>query len=106
MAEEILYNKLIRDNIPNIIANDGKEYNIKQLNDEQYIKYLNKKLQEELDEYYENDNIEELADIVEIIYAILNHHGVSRERFEELRLKKRKERGGFENKICLLSVEK
>lgn len=101
----IKYNKLIRDKIPKIIDQSGKDYSIKQLNDEQYIKYLNEKLQEELDEYYQDDNIEELADIIEVIYAILNYHGVSKEKLEEIRLKKRKERGGFENKICLLSVE-
>lgn len=101
----IKYNKLIRDNIPKIIDDDGKNYSIKHLNDDQYIIYLNEKLQEELDEYYQNNNIEELADIIEVIYAILNYHGVSKEKFEELRLKKRKKRGGFENKICLLSVE-
>lgn len=100
----IVYNKLIRDKIPEIIRNDGKECEVRILDDEEYLKELNKKLGEELNEYYESGEVEELADIAEIIYAIAEHKGVSREEFEKIRVSKREERGGFEKKVFLIGV--
>ncbi|MFW6270261.1 MAG: phosphoribosyl-ATP pyrophosphohydrolase [Bacillota bacterium] len=98
------YNKLIRDKIPEIIEQNGKDYEIEVLDDERYIEALQKKLQEELDEYIESEEVMELADLVEIIYAILDVEGISREEFEEMRLDKKEERGGFEEKILLKKV--
>jgi len=101
----IIYNKLIRDRIPEIIEKSGKKCTIRTLDDEEYIKSLNIKLQEELNEYCENEDIEELADLVELVYAILEYKGVSLEEFENIRLKKKDKRGGFDKRIFLESVD-
>ncbi|MGM0411388.1 MAG: phosphoribosyl-ATP pyrophosphohydrolase [Bacillota bacterium] len=99
------FNKLIRDKIPKIIEEAGNDYEMEVLNDEDYYEALNEKLQEELDEYLESKEVMELADIVEIIYAILDHKDISRKEFEKMRRKKKKERGGFEKKLFLLKSE-
>ena len=99
------FNKLIRDKIPEIIEEAGNDYEVEILNDEDYFKYLNIKLKEELDEYLENNEIMELADLVEIVYAILDYKGISREEFEEMRKEKQEERGGFEKKLFLKKAE-
>ena len=101
----IKYNKLIRDKIPEIIEADGKDYEVKKLEDDEYLKSLNTKLQEELDEYQESGEIEELADLLEIIYAILDHKDISREELERIRKEKKQERGGFSRKLLLIGVE-
>ena len=101
----IKYNKLIRDKIPEIIEADGKDYKIRKLEDEEYLESLNAKLQEELDEYLESGEVEELADIMELIYAIIEYKDVSQEELEEIRKDKKKERGGFAEKLFLIGVE-
>ena len=74
------------------------------LNDEEYIKELNRKLQEEVNEYLEEENIEEMVDILEVIRAILEHKGVTYDEIEEKRIKKANKRGGFKEKIFLEKV--
>ena len=100
-----IYNKLVRDNIPHIIEEAGKKPHTEILDDVAYLKGLHQKLQEELDEYLEDESVEELADIVEVIIAILNYKEVSLEKFETIRKKKQDERGAFDKKIFLRSVE-
>lgn len=100
-----VYNKLIRDKIPEIIESEGKDYKIETLDEEEYIDSLNAKLQEELDEYLESGDAKELADLLEVIYAIMDYKGISREKMESIRMKKKKERGGFEDKLFLRWVE-
>lgn len=100
-----VYNKLVRDKIPEIIKADGNEYEIRTLNNEEYLSELNKKLGEELKEYYESGDVEELADIAEIIYAIAKHKGVGQQEFDNIRKKKVEKRGGFEEKLFLISVK-
>ena len=100
------YNKLVRDKIPEIIKNNGaKSINTKILNDEEYLIYLNTKLEEELKEYLESGEVEELADLEEVLRAILEAKNTSYERFEEIRQNKIIKRGAFKNKIFLESVE-
>lgn len=99
-----LYNKLVRDKIPEIINSDSSVAITRKLDDEEYLKELNKKLQEEVKEYLEENNIEELADIVEVIYGILNSKNVSIEEFEEIRKNKVDRRGAFDKKIFLEKV--
>lgn len=103
----LVYNKLVRDKIPKILENKGKEFSIEFFHDDKkYLEALRKKLVEETDEFAEsNCSIEELADIEEVIHAILKFKGISYDEFEKLRLKKLKERGAFDNRIRLLSVE-
>lgn len=97
-------NKLVRDKIPEIIENAGKAYEIKTLENKDYIISLNKKLQEELEEYYFENDITELADLVEVVYAIIRYKGLSIEEFEKIRLGKRDKRGGFDKRLFLIGV--
>lgn len=99
-----VYNKLVRDRIPAIITKDNKKAITKILNDEDYLTELNRKIQEEVKEYSESNNIEELADIVEVIYGILEAKNISLEEFENVRKSKVQKRGAFKEKIFLEKV--
>ncbi len=99
-----IYNKLVRDNIPDIIESSNKKCEIEIVDGEELIKLLNEKLQEEVDEYIVSNDIEELADIMEVIHSILHNKGVTIEELETIRLKKKEERGGFSKGIKLLKV--
>ena len=70
----------------------------------EYLKELNKKLKEEVVEYLEDNNVEELADIVEVIYGILDVKNVSLDEFEKIRKDKVDKRGAFSKKIFLEKV--
>ena len=98
------YNKLVRDRIPDIILKDHCLPTTRVLDDEEYIKELNKKLMEEVNEYLEAENIEEMVDILEVIRAILEFKGVSYEDIEEKRIKKAKKRGAFKERVYLEKV--
>jgi len=100
------YDKLVRDKIPEIIQSKGEIPRIVKLDDEQYFSALNQKLREEIDEYFEAYELEELADILEVVYAIAQYKQVSKDDLERLRWEKYNERGGFEERIFLLGVEK
>lgn len=100
----ITYNKLVRDKIPEIIQKAGKKCTTEVLSDVQYIKMLNTKLLEEVNEYLESGSIEELADIGEVIHAILSFKGVGIEEYQKVRMEKRDKRGGFDDKILLIEV--
>lgn len=104
--EKIDYNKAVRDKIPEIIEQSGGKYNVKTLSDEEFLVELDKKLNEELDEYQESKSVEELADIVEVIQKIANLRGTSLEEFERIRLEKVKKRGGFEKNLFLIESDK
>jgi predicted house-cleaning noncanonical NTP pyrophosphatase (MazG superfamily) len=99
-----VYNKLVRDRIPEIILKDNELPTTRILDDEEYIKELNRKLQEEVNEYLEAENIEEMVDILEVIRAILEHKGVTYDEIEEKRIKKANKRGAFKEKIFLEKV--
>ena len=100
------YNKLVRDNIPNIIAKDGNKICvIERLTDEEVMKYLYDKLLEEANEVVQDRNIEELADVLEVVFAIANKYGYTEEEdVLEVMDKKREERGGFNENIILKAV--
>ncbi|MCD7892290.1 MAG: nucleoside triphosphate pyrophosphohydrolase [Erysipelotrichaceae bacterium] len=98
------YNKLVRDKIPDIIESDSKACVIDILNDEDYLTYLNNKLSEELNEYLESGDIEELADLEEVLRAILDVREVNYTTFEKIRLNKVEKRGAFKKKILLKEV--
>lgn len=100
----IPYNKLIRDRIPEIIEQSGNTPIIEILDSETYKKYLDIKLGEEFQEYLESDRVDELADLVEVIYAILKYKGINIGEFEKLRVKKAEERGGFDKQLLLKEV--
>ena len=101
-----VYNKLVRDKIPEIIEADGKTCKTRILSDEEYIATLEAKLNEEVAEYQADKNLEEMADVLEVLRAICLARGYSLEELEAVRANKVEERGGFVKKIFLESVEK
>lgn len=102
--KEIIYDKLVRDKIPEIIEKSGKQCEIEVLSDEKYLEMIDKKLYEELAEYHKDQNIEELADLLEVIYAATKARGYSIEDLEKVRVEKTEKRGGFDKKILLKKV--
>ena len=94
------YNKLVRD----LIAASDNKCRTRVLSDEEYLKMLDAKLDEELCEYHEDQNLEELADLLELIRAAAVARGYTLDELEAARAEKAKERGGFEKKILLIDV--
>ncbi|MEK4760997.1 nucleoside triphosphate pyrophosphohydrolase [Viridibacillus sp. FSL E2-0187] len=103
------YNKLVRDLIPQIIEESGKECTTSVLAPNEYLTELKLKMLEEGLEFKEaeeqKDAIEELADILELVHASLAVYGVSYEELEQIRLSKKEKRGGFSGGIYLIEVE-
>jgi predicted house-cleaning noncanonical NTP pyrophosphatase (MazG superfamily) len=95
---------LVRDKIPDIITRHGNKAIIKILGIDMYKAELRKKLQEEVAEFYESGKIEELVDILEVVYALAAAEGISRSQLEKMRREKRKERGGFDRRIFLIET--
>ncbi|MDD3246303.1 MAG: nucleoside triphosphate pyrophosphohydrolase [Methanosarcina sp.] len=95
--------KVVRDRIPEIIRNSGRECAVKELSDPEFLVELESKLGEELTEYLESKELEELADLLEIISRIAELRGSSKENLEALRLQKKLEKGGFEKNLLLLN---
>ncbi len=98
--------KLIRDKIPERIQKDGQIPSTHTANQEEYAFRLKEKLQEEVMEYLESENPEELADIVEVIHALAETQNLSAEDLEKIRQKKAQEKGIFKKKIILDKIEK
>lgn len=101
----IKYNKLVRDRIPDIIEESGKTCVTEILSDEEYLRMVDAKLDEELAEYHKDQNIEELADLMEVIYAAAVARGYTIEQLEKARTKKIEKRGAFQKKILLVEVK-
>jgi predicted house-cleaning noncanonical NTP pyrophosphatase (MazG superfamily) len=100
------YNKVIRDKIPEIIADSGKKCNTKQLDDKSFLTELEKKLTEEVNEYSESKDVEELADLLEVIYRISELRGVNSDELDKIRKDKAEKRGKFANNLFLIDAEK
>lgn len=100
----IEYHKLVRDKIPEIIKASGKTCITEILSDEDYLRMLDAKLDEELKEYHEDQNLEELADLYEVLLAVTEARGYTIKELEKLRREKAEERGGFSKKILLKEV--
>lgn len=104
-----VYNKLVRDKIPEIIKNNNENPIIRILGEEEYIKELFKKLDEECMEVKNTSNKEELleeaSDVLEVLISLIEANKYSLEDLLNARNKKKKKRGGFENKIFLEKVE-
>ena len=103
MATKI-YNKLVRDRIPEIIKADGNICVTEVLPDDRYLQMLDVKLDEELAEYQESKSLEELADLLEVMRAVVKAKGWTWEQLEQVRQEKAAKRGGFEKKILLGEV--
>lgn len=104
-----MYEKLVRDNIPEIIKQNNEEPIIRILTDEEYKKELEKKLFEEYNEVLDstgNNRIEELADMLEVMISLAEVENKSFEEIEKVRVLKKEKRGGFSKKIYLEGVNK
>ena len=102
---ETHYNKLVRDKIPEIINTDGRKAIIRRISSTKELKkLLAEKLVEESKEYLKSEKLEELADIIELIYSILKINGINFPELEKMRVAKKRERGGFDDRIFLIST--
>ncbi len=101
----MIYNKLVRDKIPEIIRNQGEIPNIRTLTGDEYTIALEQKLSEETQEYLKERNLEELADILEVVYALAENLGYSQEQLLRAYEQKHEKRGGFRDGIYLISKE-
>ena len=101
----VIYNKLVRDRIPEIIEANGERPHIRILEQEEYLRHLEAKLDEEVGEYHRDKNAEELADILEVVFALAEANGCSRAELMEVYQKKHDARGGFGKRIFLISKE-
>lgn len=100
----IQYYKLVRDRIPDIIMDSGKTCSTEILSLDNYVHMLDAKLDEELAEYHKDQNLEELADLLEVIRAATIARGYTLEELEQVRAEKAAKRGGFEKRILLKEV--
>ena len=105
---EQIYNKLVRDKIPEIIKKNGEEPIVRELTDEEYWDSLLKKVIEELDEVRtapdEEERKKELADMLELIIAMAKYNGFTLEDIIKTADKKRAKNGGFEERFFLEEV--
>lgn len=99
------YHKLVRDRIPEIITSQGEKPKIRILNDREYARCLEEKLDEEVWEFHRDRNLEELADILEVVVALAENLGASKEELMDVYRKKHDLRGGFRERIFLVSKE-
>ncbi len=99
------YYKLVRDRIPEMIEAGGGSCTTEILPQDAYLQMLRKKLQEELDEYLQSGDPEELADLLEVMQATALAQNIAWEEVEALRQKKKAARGGFEKRILLKEVK-
>lgn len=105
-TKTVVYHKLVRDLIPQIIEASGDSCVIRVLDRDTYIDCLETKLTEELNEYLSSKDAEELADLLEVVEALIKARGWSRDDVEQIRLRKKELRGGFEARIYLESVSR
>lgn len=101
-----VYNKLVRDKIPEEINKiEGRKCNYKILNKEEYLQELDNKLFEEAHEFVEEHSVEELADLMEVVFAIMEIKNMSIEDIEKARESKKIKKGAFKDRIYLIDVE-
>jgi predicted house-cleaning noncanonical NTP pyrophosphatase (MazG superfamily) len=103
-APVIVYNKLVRDRIPAIIASEGRQAEVRVLDEAAYLTALRATLVEEAEEHRAAGDAAELVDVLEVVYALAAASGISPEQLERDRRRKREERGGFEERLLLVSV--
>jgi predicted house-cleaning noncanonical NTP pyrophosphatase (MazG superfamily) len=96
-----IYNKLVRDKIPQVIEASGSKCDIRIADKEEHYELLEAKLQEEVGEFLEDKNLEELADVMEVLFGLAENLGYSEEDLIRKREEKRAERGGFKEGIVL-----
>lgn len=95
------FNKLVRDKISEIIELKGEKAITSILSEKEYLQQLDIKLNEEVKEYQESKELEELADILEVIFAISSARGYNKKELMNIYQQKHNERGGFSKRIFL-----
>ena len=100
-----VYKKLVRDKIPELIEKQGETPNTRILEREEFLLHLEAKLDEEVGEYHKDPSPEELADIMEVVFALAEARGCAVEELMRVYQKKHDDRGGFEKRIFLISKE-
>ena len=107
MSERKIFNKLVRDKIPELLDKNGGETETEILSGEEYIKCLREKLGEECNEVINADSrknlVEELADLKEVVLSLIKINNITDEEIENTRIQKRSKRGGFDSRIFLKS---
>ena len=104
----IEYNKLVRDRIPDIIRQDGRQCGVEVLGEGEFIQALRQKLVEEAQEASEcelDELVKELADLHEVIDSFMRAHKIDRDVVLAKQEERRVERGGFAQRLYLLWVE-
>lgn len=101
---ERVYNKLVRDNIPDIIRESGETPIVRVLDDEEYTACLQQKLREEVEEFVQDSNLDELSDILEVLEALANTLGWTDGEIQRARRDKAESRGTFREHILLEKV--
>ena len=99
-----IYNKLVRDKIPDIIASEGRTCETEIMDDAEYKQALQDKIVEEGEEIRKSSDEElvtEIADLYEVIDALIAVYGLSKEEILRRQAERRESRGGFEKKIKL-----
>lgn len=99
-----VYNKLVRDKIPQVIEEDGRKCETSIVQKEQLLPLLEEKLKEEVNEFMEDKNLEELADIMEVVFGLAENLGYSEEDLLKKREEKKEARGGFKDGVFLEKV--
>jgi predicted house-cleaning noncanonical NTP pyrophosphatase (MazG superfamily) len=99
------YDKLVRDRIPQIIQASGKNACIRKADEAEYKHLLRQKLLEEINEFMESGSSEELAEILVVVAALGQTEGLSFSDLMKIAEEKRKDRGGFEKRLILPSVD-
>lgn len=100
------YNKLVRDNIPNKMINDGHIPIVKTLTDHEYLKELKRNLNDEVQNYLNSKNMDSLVEIEELIRSILICKNITYAEFENLRKEKNELDGSFKKRTFLIEDEK
>ena len=103
--KRVVYNKLVRDRIPEIIAAAGDRPTTRVLDEAEYIAELRRKLVEEVEEFNTSDDAEELVDILEVVFDLASQMGLDQKQLDKLRNAKKEQRGGFEAKVFLIHTE-
>lgn len=104
IMSKISFCKLVRDRIPEIIKANGKTCLCEVLSEEDYVYFLDQKLNEELAEYQKSKSLEELADLLEVMQAVVKARGWTLKELEQVREEKAAKRGGFEKRLLLKEV--
>lgn len=99
------YNKLVRDRIPQLIRESGRNCSSRILNEDEYFDALLDKVVEEIEEYRLSGNEEELADVFEVLDCLVQLKEYEPMHIDYLKLIRREARGSFKERVQLIEVD-